>query len=126
MVIIICLWDSSFFVWHGHRSSSLSNVSVKKEFYNFTKYSSLIDGSLNLIMFRNLIKCKACFKPLVDVVAMQGIRTHVLARKKSVTTVDVWITFFIEVTFKTNKIQCKVISPKERQQRDDDSPKQIT
>ena len=33
---------------------------------------------------------------------------------------------FIEVTFKKNKIHCKVVNPRERQQRDEDSPKQIT
>ena len=48
-------------------------------------------------------KWKACFNPLVDVVATQVIITHVLAVKKSVTTVDIRITFFIEVTFKEKK-----------------------
>ena len=93
MVTIIWLWDPSLFVWHGHKSPTLSTISVKKEFYKFTKYSSLIDGSLNLLMFNNLIKWKACFNPLVDVVATKGIATHDLATKKSVTTVDIWIRF---------------------------------
>ena len=64
----------------------MSTTSVKKEFYKFTKDSSLIDGSLNSIIFG---KWKACFNPLVDVVATQGIIKHVLATKKSVTTVNI-------------------------------------
>ena len=101
VVNIIWLWDPSLFVWHGHKSPT--TISVKKEFYKFTKYSTLIDESLNL-MLNNLIKWKACFNPLVTLVATRGITTHVLPTKKSVATVDIWITFFIEVTFNRNKI----------------------
>ena len=77
-------------------------------------------------MFNNLTKWKACFNPLVDMVATQSITTHVLATKKSATTVNIWITFSTGVIFKKTKIQCKVASPRERLQRDDHSPKQIT
>ena len=37
------------------QSQNPTTISFKKEFYKFTKYSTLIDESLNL-MFNNLIK----------------------------------------------------------------------
>ena len=65
MIIIIWLWDPYLFLWHGNKSPTLSTICVKKEFYKFTKDSSLIDWSLDLILFG---KWKAYFNPLVDVV----------------------------------------------------------
>ena len=46
---------------------------LRKEFYKFIKDSSLLDGSLNLIMFERWLQnqLKAYFNPLVDVVATQ-------------------------------------------------------
>ena len=70
MVIIIWLWDPYLFLWHGNKSPTLSSICVKKEFYKFTKDSSLIDWSLDLILFG---KWKVCFNQLLDVVWAQGI-----------------------------------------------------
>ena len=61
----------------------MSTTCVEKECHKFTKDSSLIDESLNLIMFG---KWKAYFNPLVDGVATQGIsntRNEKTARSSS-------------------------------------------
>ena len=67
---------------------------VKTEFCQFTKDLSLIDWGLDIIMSG---RGKGYFNPFVDVVQFQGITDARFSNKKSVATIDIRITFFIEV-----------------------------